>query len=75
LKKTLLLLLSFMLLYTLVLAGCTAADPLPNISAPEPIDERPPEEERREERILRLDEQNLGFPSVYTVSPGVEATC
>jgi peptide/nickel transport system substrate-binding protein len=69
LKKTLLLLLSFMLLYTLVLAGCTAADPLPNISVPEPIDERPPEEERREERILRLDEQNLGFPSVYTVSP------
>jgi len=62
-KRRLLLLFSFFLLFMLVLGGCAE----PKTTAPGPA-EGSSGDDTRGERVLRLDEQNLGFPSVYTVS-------
>lgn len=62
-------LLFFVIILTLNLAACTAPSASPaEAPAETPQNSQEPQPER-EERVLRMDGDNLGYPSIYTSSP------
>ncbi len=61
--------LFFVIILTLSLAACAAPSASPTEAPAEPPQNSQEPQPEREERVLRMDGDNLGYPSIYTSSP------